>query len=102
MHPYHFVALRGTSPETAWYVLTGRDNNKTMKRESCRNCHIRFRDLLLLHKPVTDIKQAFNRKEVVHEEVRSNTWSSSGSGVCRVRYSQMEKIGKQSMRIKNR
>jgi hypothetical protein len=100
MHPYHFVALLGTSPETGWPVLTGRDNNKTMKRESCRNCHIRFRNLLLLHKPATDIKQALDRKEVFNEKTRDNAWSSSWSDSCRAGHSQMEKIVKQSMRIK--
>jgi len=100
MHPYHFVALLGTSPETGWPVLTGRDNNKSMKRESCRNCYIQFRNLLFLQKPATNIKQVLDRKEVSDGKTRDNTWSSSLSGSCRAGNLQMEKIVKQNMRIK--
>jgi len=100
MHPSQFVALLGTSPETGWPALTGRDNNNTIKRESRRNGHLWFWNMLILHKSTTNTKRTLNRKEVFNEKVRSNTWSSSGNGSCRAQHSQMEKIVKQSMIIK--
>ena len=99
MHPYHFVALIGISPEAGWPVLAGRDN-KTMTRESYRNGQLWFRSLRFLYKPANNIKQTLDRKEVFDEKTHDSAWSSSWSGSCRVGNSQMEKIVKQSMRIK--
>jgi len=99
MHPSQFVAIFGTSPETDWPALTGRDDN-SIGRESRKNGHIWFWNLLFLSKTATNIKRTLDRKEVFDEKTSGNTGSSAGSGGCRVRHSQMEKIVKQSMIIK--
>ena len=99
MDPHHFVAIFGTSSETDWPVLTGRDDN-SVERESRKNGHIWFWNLLFQRKTATNIKRTLDRKEVFDEKTSGNTGSSSGSDSCRARYSQMEKIVKQSMIIK--
>lgn len=91
MHPHHFVAIFGTSPERDWPALTGRDDN-SVARESRKNGHIWFWNLLFQCKTTTNIKRTLDRKEVFNEKVRINTGSSSGSGNCGARHSQMEKI----------
>jgi len=99
MDPYHFVAILGSSPETGWLALTGRDNN-TVKRESRNNDHIWFWNLLFLRKPAANIKRTLDRKEVSDEKTSSYTGSSAWSSSCRARHSQMENIVKQSTIIK--
>lgn len=99
MHPSQFVALLGSSPETGWPALTGRDDN-SIGRESRNNGRIWFWNLLFLRKPKTTGKRTFNRKEVFDEKDCSDIGRSFGGGSCRTRYSQMEKISKQGVKIK--
>jgi hypothetical protein len=49
MLPSQFVAILGTSPETDWPALTGRDEN-CVGRESRKNGRIWFWNLLFLRK----------------------------------------------------
>jgi hypothetical protein len=86
MHPSQFVAIFGSSPETGWPALTGRDDN-SIRRESRNNGRKWFWNLLFLRNPATNIKRTLGRKEVFNEKARGNTWSSSGSGNCRARHS---------------
>jgi len=99
MHPSQFVGIFGTSPKNGWPALTGRDDN-SIRRESRHNGRIWFWSLLFSRKPATNIERTLDRKEVFDEKASSNTRSSFGSGSCQLRHSQMEKIVKQSMRIK--
>ena len=99
MFPSQFVAIFGTSPETDWPALTGRDDNG-VGRESRKKDRIWFWNLLFLRKTATTIKQTLDRKEDFDEKTSGNTGSSSGSSSCRTQHSQLEKIVKQNMIIK--
>ena len=99
MHLYHFVALLGTSTETDWPSLTGKDDNGIKKESRNASC-IWFWRLLFSCKSATNIKQILDRKEAFDEKDCGNTGSSSGGGLCRVRHSQMEKIAEQGMKLK--
>ena len=99
MHPSQFVAIFGTSPDTGWPALTGRDDN-SIRRESRNNGRIWFWSLLFSRKPATNIKRTLDRKEVFNEKSSRNTGISLGSSNRRVGHSQVEKIAEQGMRIK--
>ena len=99
MHPSQFVAIFGNNPETDWPALTGKDDN-SIRRESRNNGHTWFWKMLIFRKPNINVKRTLSNKEVFDEKARSKTWSSSGSGNCRARHSQMEKIVEQNMIIK--
>ena len=89
MHLYHFVALLGTSIETDWPSLTGRDDNG-IKKESRNGVRMSFWRLLFSRKSANNEKQILDRKEAFEEKDCGNTGSSSRGGFCRVRHLHME------------